>query len=64
LDVVVGGPLTEQFLLALQWSGADAFAKADRNVWKIKPNDMEVAGYVRKSNKFTQVHWFLTSILM
>ncbi|XP_065897203.1 probable serine carboxypeptidase CPVL [Dysidea avara] len=55
LDVAVGGPLTERFLLVLQWSGADAFAQADRNVWKIKPDDVEVAGFVRKSNNFTQV---------
>jgi len=54
LDVIVGGPLTEHFLLALQWSGADAFAQADRNVWKINPDDVEVAGFVRKSNNFTQ----------
>ncbi|XP_065897205.1 probable serine carboxypeptidase CPVL isoform X2 [Dysidea avara] len=55
LDVIVGGPLTEHFLLALQWNGADAFAQANRNVWKIKPDDVEVAGFVRKSNNFTQV---------
>ena len=55
LDVIVGGPLTEHFLLVLQWGGADAFAQAERKVWKIKPDDVEVAGFVRQSNNFSQV---------
>ena len=64
MDVIVGGPLTEHFLLALQWNGADAFAQADRNVWKIKSDDVEVAGFVRKSNNFTQVNYRVSSFIL
>ena len=55
LDIVVGGPLTERFLLVLDWDGAAAYKQADRHVWKIKPTDTEVAGFVRQVNNFTQV---------
>ena len=56
LDVIVGGPLTEKFLLVLNWDGAHAYAQADRHVWKIKSTDTEVAGFVRQVNNFTQVN--------
>ena len=52
----MGGPLTERFLLALNWDGADAYRQADRHVWKIKSTDTEVAGFVRQVNDFTQVY--------
>lgn len=56
LDVIVGAPLTERFLLVLKWDGADAYAQADRHVWKIKSTDTEVAGFIRQVNNFTQVN--------
>ncbi|XP_064401449.1 probable serine carboxypeptidase CPVL isoform X2 [Halichondria panicea] len=52
LDIIVGVPLTESMLQVLQWSGRDAYLKADRQVWKIGD---DVAGYVRTVNKFMQV---------
>ena len=55
LDVIVGAPLTERFLLVLNWDGAGAYRQADRHVWKIKSTDTEVAGFVRQVNDFTQV---------
>ena len=55
LDVIVGGPLTERFLLVLDWDRAAAYGQADRHVWKIKSTDTEVAGFVRQVNNFTQV---------
>ena len=39
----------------LNWDGASAYTQADRHVWKIKPTDTEVAGFVRQVNDFTQV---------
>ena len=51
----MGGPLTERFLLVLNWDGAGAYTQADRHVWKIKSTDTEVAGFVRQVNDFTQV---------
>ncbi len=32
LDIIVGVPLTESMLQVLQWSGRDAYLKADRQV--------------------------------
>ena len=55
LDVLIAAPLTEHFLLLLDWDGADAYAQADRHVWKIKSTDTEVAGFVRQVNNFNQV---------
>ena len=55
LDVLIAAPLTENFLLQLDWDGAAAYRQADRHVWKIKSTDTEVAGFVRQVNDFTQV---------
>ena len=55
LDVLIAAPLTENFLLQLDWDGAGAYALADRHVWKINSTDTEVAGFVRQVNDFTQV---------
>ena len=55
-DVIVGGPLTERFLLVLDWDGADAYKQADRHIWKVNAADTEVAGFVRQVNNFTQVN--------
>ena len=63
LDVIVGGPLTERFLLKLNWDGADAYAHADRHVWKVMSTDTEVAGFVRQVNNFTQVRCIYSVIV-
>ena len=52
LDLIVGGPLTEQFLQVLKWSGQEDYLKVNRTVWRIGD---EVAGYVRQVGKFMQV---------
>ena len=51
-DLIVGGPLTEQFLWRLSWSGQKDYLQVDRKIWRIG-ND--VAGYVRQVGKFMQV---------
>ncbi|CAH1237866.1 CPVL [Branchiostoma lanceolatum] len=55
LDIIVGAPLTENFLWSLPWSKLQQYQKADRTVWKINPSDTEVAGFVRQVDNFYQV---------
>ncbi|XP_072009809.1 probable serine carboxypeptidase CPVL isoform X4 [Engystomops pustulosus] len=55
LDVIVAAPLTERFLQTVKWSRLDEYKKAERSVWKIRPTDTEVAGYVRVAGEFAQV---------
>jgi len=55
LDLIVGVPLTETFLPSVQWNGSKQFAAANRTIWKVQDSDVEVAGYVRNVNSFTQV---------
>ncbi|XP_078572238.1 putative serine carboxypeptidase CPVL [Branchiostoma floridae x Branchiostoma japonicum] len=55
LDIIVGAPLTENFLWSLPWSRLEQYQKADRTVWKINPSDTEVAGFVKQVENFYQV---------
>ena len=52
LDIIVGVPLTENFLRQLKWSGQADFLKAEKKIWMV---DNDVAGYVRQVNKMQQV---------
>jgi vitellogenic carboxypeptidase-like protein len=47
-DVILGAPLTEQFLDTLEWSGKEAFAAAKKVAWTVPavPND-PLAGYIK-----------------
>uniref|UniRef100_A0A7S1S0W9 Carboxypeptidase n=1 Tax=Alexandrium catenella TaxID=2925 RepID=A0A7S1S0W9_ALECA len=53
LDVIIGAALTERFLARLAWRGADAYKRALKKVWRLTPQDREVAGYVREVGNFT-----------
>lgn len=55
LDVIVAAPLTERFLLTVNWTGAAEYRTASRFHWKVQPSDTEVAGYVRQVKEFYQV---------
>ncbi|XP_035688950.1 probable serine carboxypeptidase CPVL [Branchiostoma floridae] len=55
LDIIVGAPLTENFLWSLPWSRLEQYQTADRTVWKINPSDTEVAGFVKQVDNFYQV---------
>lgn len=55
LDIICGLPLTEAYLYKLNWSGAAAYKKAPKTVWKVDESDDEVAGYVRQVGQFYQV---------
>ena len=55
LDIIVGATLTENFLQTLAWEGQAGYLNATKLVWKINPDDTEVAGYVRQYQYFYQV---------
>ena len=55
LDILVAASLTEHYLMAVNWKGAQEYRKAERKIWKIFKSDREVAGYVRQVGNFHQV---------
>lgn len=55
LDVIVAAPLTERFLPTVNWTGADAYKRAERLHWKVQPSDTEIAGYIRQVDEFYHV---------
>lgn len=52
LDIVVAAPLTENYIRSMKWSGAEKYLKAPKAIWKLDPNDEEVAGYLKKVDNF------------
>lgn len=54
-DIILAAPIAENFLRTVTWSGQNQYLSSARQIWKLKPDDYQVAGYVRKANKFTQV---------
>lgn len=55
LDIIVGATLTQRFLWTLDWDHAVDYRQTKRFYWKVNPEDIEVAGYVRHVNDFYQV---------
>ncbi|XP_024418883.2 probable serine carboxypeptidase CPVL [Desmodus rotundus] len=55
LDILVAASLTERYLMAVNWKGAQEYRKAERKIWKIFKSDQEVAGYVRQVGNFHQL---------
>eukprot|EP00927_Polykrikos_kofoidii_P002056 TRINITY_DN1078_c0_g1_i1.p1 TRINITY_DN1078_c0_g1~~TRINITY_DN1078_c0_g1_i1.p1 ORF type:complete len:490 (-),score=81.50 TRINITY_DN1078_c0_g1_i1:113-1582(-) len=59
-DIILGPPLTEQFLSKLQWSGTQAYNAAKKVVWRLQSKGQgselpDVAGYAREVGNFWQV---------
>ncbi|XP_028171382.1 venom serine carboxypeptidase-like isoform X2 [Ostrinia furnacalis] len=52
LDIIVAYPLTENFLRNLNFSSAEEYKKATRNVWKVGD---DIAGYWKKAGNLTEV---------
>ncbi|CAF3360513.1 unnamed protein product [Rotaria socialis] len=52
LDVIIASSVTMDWVDKLQWQHADEFRSAERNVWKVKDTDTEVAGYLKQYNSF------------
>lgn len=55
LDVIVALPLTEQMIETINWNYAADYQRGKRIIWKVRPDDVEVAGYVRRAHDFYQV---------
>ena len=56
LDIIVAAPLTEAMLQTIDWQYADEYRCVKKSVWKVRPDDSEVAGYVRRVHDFYQVY--------
>lgn len=52
LDIIVAPSLTENYIRSINWSGAEEYVKAPKAVWKLDPNDVEPAGYLKKVGNF------------
>ncbi|KAJ6640697.1 Venom serine carboxypeptidase [Pseudolycoriella hygida] len=52
LDILVGYPLTINYLKKLEFSAADEYKTAKRYIWKV---DNDVAGYVKHAGNLTEV---------
>lgn len=52
LDIIVAYPLTLGALRALEWSGAEDYAKATRHQWHV---GKELAGYVKNAGMLTEI---------
>jgi len=55
LDVIVAVPLTETMLRTVDWKYKAEYLSTPRQVWRVRPDDVEVAGYVRRVRDFYQV---------
>lgn len=52
LDIVVGYPLTVNYLRHLNFTGADEYKNAPRHIWRV---EHEVAGYVKCGGNLTEI---------
>jgi len=55
LDVIVAVPVTEAMLLIVPWKYQAEYLRVPRRIWRVRPTDGEVAGYVRRVHDFYQV---------
>jgi len=53
-DVILGPPPAENFIRTIPWSGQLEYLQTKKSIWKINPNDTDVAGYVRQTGTFVQ----------
>ena len=51
LDAIIPASTTMNWVGKLNWIGAEELRKAERMIWKVTPDDKEVAGYIKKANK-------------
>jgi len=56
-DIILAGPLCENFLRTLYWSGQNEYLSAEKIIWKVESTDQQVAGYVRQvsASSLTQI---------
>jgi len=46
----------------INWSYAAEYKRNKRIIWKVRPDDVEVAGYVRRTHDFYQVNMFAQDV--
>ncbi|KAM9965524.1 hypothetical protein ACTFIW_005342 [Dictyostelium discoideum] len=54
-DFIVGPSLTETMIRTIEWEGIQPFLESPKIIWKIPSDNVDVAGFVRQWNSFTQV---------
>lgn len=55
LDIIVAPPLTEAMIMTMSnWGDLEEYKKAEKLIWKVAPEDVEVAGYIRTVKHFHQ----------
>lgn len=52
LDIIVAYPLTENYLMNLNWTGAKEYKSAKRKIWRV---DGEIAGFSKTVGNLTEV---------
>lgn len=51
-DIIIGWPLTENFIASMKWSGSKKYLTTKRKFWHV---GKELAGYAKEVGNFTQV---------
>jgi len=54
-DVILPAALTQNYIRSLNWIYKTEYNSSKRIIWKCKPNDPNVAGYVHHYANLTQV---------
>jgi vitellogenic carboxypeptidase-like protein len=52
LDVIIASSLTMNWVDKMQWQYADELRAAERTIWKVHPDDRDVAGYLKITHSF------------
>ncbi|CAF4219433.1 unnamed protein product [Rotaria sp. Silwood2] len=52
LDVIIFSSVTMNWVDKLEWNYANQLRAAERVIWKVKEDDQEVAGYLKRANSF------------
>ncbi len=55
LDIIVAAPLTEKMISTFNWHGAIQWQLAKKEIWRLNPDDQEVAGYRRQVDNFAHL---------
>ena len=53
-DFIVAAVTTERFLYSVPWEQIKEFKQTKKTIWKVNPQDVNVAGYVRQYKSMTQ----------
>lgn len=52
LDIIVTPVFTEKMISVMQWNKKNNYLAAERKIWKVSPDDNQVAGYIKEANNF------------